>query len=139
MYESLGTIVGIVLGIATIASILVGFALKQVKASNEKSTIFINSVKDNINSSLTDHRREFKEEMKDFKDSVDKQFDRVNIQLGTTSTELKELIYRETAALKVKNSEQDTAIISLKDKVHHINEEHLKFQLVVSEQYQKKT
>lgn len=134
----------IVAAISIIATLLgVVFAFHKVTSNTTKSLSesidkSIDGFKVHLDTSLKEQRAEVKEDLRALDDKFEKRFDQLNSRMDTSSTELKELLYRETSALKLKDSEQDSTINVLKDRITHINEEHLKFKLTVAEQYERK-
>lgn len=135
----------VIIAAVSIVSTLLGviFAFHKVtttqsKGLNETIKTSIDGFKSHLDTSLKEQRTEFKEDIGAFDKKFEKRFDQLNSRMDTSSSELKELLYRETSSLKQKDSEQDSTINVLKDRITHINEEHLKFKLKVAEQYERK-
>tara|TARA_B100000929_G_scaffold290599_1_gene284879 strand:- start:37562 stop:37948 length:387 start_codon:yes stop_codon:yes gene_type:complete len=123
---------------------LVGIPMWFLKNQSKKMELVAKDFKESsgsivseMNKSLDRNRLEQKEELDKLQLRFDSRFDDFSKRLETSSSELKDLLYRETATLKIKDQEQDDKISNIGEKVTKVNEDLLNFKLLVSEQYQK--
>lgn len=140
----ISTILTILSILVSILIALVGIPIWFLKNQSKKMELVAKNFKESsgsivseMNKSLDRNRLEQKEELDKLQHRFDSRFDDFSKRLETSSSELKDLLYRETATLKIKDQEQDDKISNIGEKVTKVNEDLLNFKLLVSEQYQK--
>ncbi len=140
----ISTILTILSILVSVMIALVGIPMWFLKNQSKKMELVAKDFKESsgsivseMNKSLDRNRLEQKEELDKLQLRFDSRFDDFSKRLETSSSELKDLLYRETATLKIKDQEQDDKISNIGEKVTKVNEDLLNFKLLVSEQYQK--
>lgn len=135
----------LIIAISTLVSITIGILValykitsKQSKSLSSMFSTSMENMKSHVDHNMKEHREEFKKDIGSIEKRFQGNFDQLSTRIDSSQKDIKDLIYRETSALKLKDSQQDNTLDLLKDKINLVNEEHLKFRLTVADQYERK-
>lgn len=145
----LGDLIKIILGIASISTIITAGAVYYSRRNTETNKEYTKQQVDSIDqrtvtaiselkNAFSDNAKNTREDYNHLVTHIDERIDRIYTRMESNTQELKEYVATEVSALKAKDYDQDVKIEHTKDKLHGISEDLLKFKLEASEKYQKK-